>query len=105
MPVIVPPEAFDLWLDCTNVDARTAEALIRPAPEGLLEAYAVSTAVNRTANDDAEAGGASRRKGEPGGETGRARAEANTCPRQAPPRTTAGSGVLLLVRLITPSPD
>jgi putative SOS response-associated peptidase YedK len=51
MPVIVQPEAFDLWLDCANVDARTAEALIRPAPEGLLEAYAVSTAVNRTAND------------------------------------------------------
>ena len=53
MPVIVPPEAFDLWLDCVNVDARTAEALIRPAPEDLLEAYEVSTAVNRTANDDA----------------------------------------------------
>jgi putative SOS response-associated peptidase YedK len=53
MPAIVPPEAFDLWLDCANVDARTAEALIRPAPEGLLEAYEVSTAVNRTANDDA----------------------------------------------------
>jgi len=52
MPVIVPPEAFDLWLDCANVDIRTAEALIRPAPEDLLEAYEVSTAVNRTANDD-----------------------------------------------------
>jgi putative SOS response-associated peptidase YedK len=52
MPAIVPPEAFDLWLDCTKVDARTAEALIRPAPEGLLEAYEVSTAVNRTANDN-----------------------------------------------------
>jgi putative SOS response-associated peptidase YedK len=52
MPVIVPPEAFDLRLDCTNVDARTAEALIRPAPEGLLEAYEVSTAVNRIANDN-----------------------------------------------------
>ncbi len=54
MPVIVPPEAFDLWLDCAHVDARTAEALIRPAPEGLLEAYEVSTAVNRTANDNAK---------------------------------------------------
>jgi putative SOS response-associated peptidase YedK len=50
MPVIVPPEAFDLWLDCTNVDATTATALIRPAPDDLLEAYEISTAVNRTAN-------------------------------------------------------
>ena len=53
MPTILPPEAFDLWLDCDHVDARTAEALIRPAPEGLLESYEISTAVNRTANDDA----------------------------------------------------
>ena len=52
MPVIVPPEAFDLWLDCANVDATTAAALIAPAPENLLEAYEISTAVNRTANDD-----------------------------------------------------
>jgi hypothetical protein len=52
MPVIVPREAFDLWLNCTDVDAKTAEALIAPAPEGLLEAYEISTAVNRTANDN-----------------------------------------------------
>lgn len=52
MPVIVPPEAFDLWLDGATVDAKTAEALIRPAPDDLLEAYPVSTAVNRTANDN-----------------------------------------------------
>lgn len=52
MPVIVPPEAFDLWLDCVNVDATTAAALIRPAPDDLLEAYEVATTVNRTANDD-----------------------------------------------------
>jgi putative SOS response-associated peptidase YedK len=51
MPVIVPPEAFELWLDCTNVDATTATALIRPAPDDLLEAYEISTTVNRTAND------------------------------------------------------
>ena len=51
MPVIVPPEAFDLWLDCATVDAATAAALIKPGPEYLLEAYEISTAVNRTAND------------------------------------------------------
>ena len=53
MPVIVPPEAFDLWLHCAKVDAATAAALIAPAPEGLLECYEVSPAVNRVANDDA----------------------------------------------------
>jgi putative SOS response-associated peptidase YedK len=52
MPVVVPPDAFNLWLDCTNVDDKTAASLIAPAPDDLLEAYEVSTAVNRTANDD-----------------------------------------------------
>jgi putative SOS response-associated peptidase YedK len=52
MPVVVPPEAFELWLDCAHVDATTAAVLIQPAPEDLFEAYAVSTAVNRTANDN-----------------------------------------------------
>jgi putative SOS response-associated peptidase YedK len=52
MPVIVPPEAFDLWLDGAAVDATTAAALIASAPDNLLEAYEISTAVNRTANDD-----------------------------------------------------
>jgi putative SOS response-associated peptidase YedK len=53
MPVIVPPDAFDLWLDCREVDATTAAALIAPAPDDLLEIYEVSHAVNRAANDSA----------------------------------------------------
>ena len=52
MPVIVPPEAFNLWLDCANVDVETAMILVAPAPDAMLEAYEVSTAVNRTANDN-----------------------------------------------------
>jgi putative SOS response-associated peptidase YedK len=51
MPAIIAPEAFDMWLDCGNVDAKIAEALIAPAPEGLLEVYEISSAVNRVAND------------------------------------------------------
>jgi putative SOS response-associated peptidase YedK len=51
MPVIIDPAAFDLWLDTKRVDARTAAALIAPAPENLLEAYEISPAVNRVAND------------------------------------------------------
>ncbi|MGE0566098.1 MAG: SOS response-associated peptidase [Pseudolabrys sp.] len=50
MPVIVPPDAFDLWLD-PNADAKLVQTLIVPAPDDLLEAYESSTAVNRTAND------------------------------------------------------
>ncbi len=53
MPVFLPPEAFDLWLDCAKVDAQTAAALLAPARDELLEAYAISPAVNRVANDDA----------------------------------------------------
>lgn len=53
MPVILPLEAFDLWLDCARVDAPTAAALLMPAREDLLEAYEISPAVNRVANDDA----------------------------------------------------
>ena len=50
-PVIVSPEAFDLWLDCANVDPATATALIAPAPEGSMTVREISPAVNRVAND------------------------------------------------------
>ena len=53
MPVFVPQEAFDLWLDCAKVEAGVAAALIRPADDALLEAYEISPAVNRVANDSA----------------------------------------------------
>jgi hypothetical protein len=43
-----------MWLDCRNVDAQTAAALLVPPPEGLFEAYEISTAVNRVANDTAD---------------------------------------------------
>jgi putative SOS response-associated peptidase YedK len=51
MPVVVPREAFDFWLDCRKVDSDAAAALIAPAPDDHLEFYEVSTAINRTAND------------------------------------------------------
>jgi hypothetical protein len=59
MPVIVPPGAFDLWLGAGeegNAEAqesiKLAGMLIRSAPDDLLEAYPVSTDVNRVANDN-----------------------------------------------------
>jgi putative SOS response-associated peptidase YedK len=54
MPVILPPDASDLWLDASRVDAMTAQALLVPAREGLLEAVEVSSAVNRADNDGPE---------------------------------------------------
>jgi len=51
MPVVIPPEAFDFWLDCLHVDADMAAALLVPAPEDLFEAHEISPAVNRVAND------------------------------------------------------
>jgi putative SOS response-associated peptidase YedK len=51
MPVVVPPEAFDLWLDTRGVDAAMAAALIAPAPEDMLEMHEVSAAVNSAVND------------------------------------------------------
>ena len=50
-PVIVPPEQFDFWLDCKNVDENMAAELLVPAPESLMEVYEISPAVNRVAND------------------------------------------------------
>ncbi len=54
MPVILPPEAYEMWLDCANVDAKTASALLVPAQDDLFETFEISPAVNRVANDGAE---------------------------------------------------
>jgi putative SOS response-associated peptidase YedK len=50
-PVIVAPDAFDLWLDCARFDERAAADVIAPAADGLMEVYEVSPAVGRVAND------------------------------------------------------
>jgi putative SOS response-associated peptidase YedK len=54
MPVVVPPDVFDFWLDGSKVDAETASTIIAPAPEQLLETYEISPAVNHVANDSPE---------------------------------------------------
>jgi putative SOS response-associated peptidase YedK len=54
MPVIVEEKDFDAWLDCANVSANEAAALLKPAPEDLMQAYEISPAVNRVANDGPE---------------------------------------------------
>ncbi len=52
MPVVVQPEQFDLWLGGRDEHTAAASALIRPAPDDLLDAYPVSSEVNRVANDN-----------------------------------------------------
>jgi putative SOS response-associated peptidase YedK len=53
-PVIVPSEQFGFWLDCANVNAQEAASLFRPAPDGAMEVYEISPAVNRVVNDSPE---------------------------------------------------
>ena len=51
MPAIIAPEAFDMWLDCDNVDAKTAETLITPRPKDCskcTKSHAQSTALPMT---------------------------------------------------------
>ncbi len=54
MPVVLPPEAWDLWLDPTLRSPSDVAYLLVPAPDGLLVRRAVSTRVNNVKNDDAE---------------------------------------------------
>ena len=51
MPVILAPEAEDIWLDPDCTDVELLKSLLRPYPPDAMEAYPVSPAVNRPAND------------------------------------------------------
>ncbi|MCB1056336.1 MAG: SOS response-associated peptidase, partial [Acidobacteria bacterium] len=52
MPVILPPESYDRWLDPELHDREALEALLLPYPAEAMEAYPVSTLVNSPQNDD-----------------------------------------------------
>ena len=51
MPVIVAEKDFGAWFDAEKTDVKTALALLKPAPENLLEALEISTRVNSVKND------------------------------------------------------
>jgi putative SOS response-associated peptidase YedK len=51
MPVILPPTAWDEWLDPGNADLDTLGKLLVPAPDGLLVMHAVSRDVGNVRND------------------------------------------------------
>jgi putative SOS response-associated peptidase YedK len=54
MPVLVPPGAWARWLDPSLPDLGELQGLLVPAPDGTLETYAVSRAVNNVRNDGPE---------------------------------------------------
>ena len=53
MPVILPPSAWDTWLDPGLEDIAELRGLLVPCPAEGLEAYPVSTLVNSTRNEGA----------------------------------------------------
>ena len=54
MPVVIPSDDFDCWLDPDETKFKEACALLKPAPDDFIEAYEVSPRVNKVVNDDAE---------------------------------------------------
>lgn len=54
MPVMLPPSAWDTWLDPANDDLATLGKLLVPAPSQLLEVHPVSTAVSNVRENGPE---------------------------------------------------
>lgn len=54
MPVILPTETHDLWLDPTYEDIQHLKSLLVPFPAEGMEKYPVSSLVNSAKNDSAE---------------------------------------------------
>jgi putative SOS response-associated peptidase YedK len=52
MPVILPPQAYDLWLTPGEVERRQLQGLLSPYPSEEMKAHAVSRLVNNPANDE-----------------------------------------------------
>lgn len=50
MPVIIPPDHYDTWLD-PEEEPEALKALLSPYPPSAMEGYAVSTEVNSARND------------------------------------------------------
>lgn len=54
MPVILAPEAYDLWLDPDVRSGQQLEDLLRPYPADRMQAFPVGMVVNNPRNDVAE---------------------------------------------------
>jgi putative SOS response-associated peptidase YedK len=54
MPVILDPDAYDLWLDPGMKDVSAASELLKPFDARLMRSYPVSSRINHVVNDDLE---------------------------------------------------
>ena len=54
MPVILDPDAYELWLNTDMTDKARLKHLMKPYQSELLTVYPVSTYVNKPQNDDAK---------------------------------------------------
>jgi putative SOS response-associated peptidase YedK len=54
MPVVLPPDAWDEWLDPENQDVARLQKLLVPAPAKEFEAYEISTLVNNVRHEGPE---------------------------------------------------
>jgi putative SOS response-associated peptidase YedK len=53
MPIMLPPDAWDTWLDREVKDLAVASKLLVPAPSSIIAMHPVSTDVNRVSNKGA----------------------------------------------------
>lgn len=54
MPVIIKPEDYPAWLDTKLTDILKIQAMAKPYPERLMEAYPISLNVNNPQHDSAD---------------------------------------------------
>jgi putative SOS response-associated peptidase YedK len=54
MPVILQPDDFDTWLDCSPGSSQPIQHCLRAAPDDLLEIEAVSPRLNNSRNEGAD---------------------------------------------------
>jgi putative SOS response-associated peptidase YedK len=54
MPVVLPESEWDTWLSVDNHDTATLTNLLVPLPANELEAWTVSTLVNKADNNSPE---------------------------------------------------
>ena len=52
MPVILPPEHFEAWLDCKRTTPKAAQAMLVPAVDGLLELIELDPKINDSRRDE-----------------------------------------------------
>ncbi|GAA2602186.1 SOS response-associated peptidase [Streptomyces axinellae] len=54
MPLMLPPDRWDAWLDPARTDSGSLRELLAPPPEGLMRAHPVSTDVSNVRNNGPE---------------------------------------------------